>query len=213
MSCTQIELAMRCTRSTRPRSKIILGPTKRFAELRRNLEQRRGLPNSWHTTFNSGTAGYNAYIKKLIEKFEKHQHKESYLKDLSQMQKINKMSKESQDLIADMNNTEIFELCENSSNQQCLECITFWENGIIYCSCGRNMKSSQSPTNLCNLKLTRLKQGEDRNQERFGEVMLYSEKHPHDRKAQGQVERHHEDVQDCELRGQGIFEWRLLFDV
>ena len=59
----------------------------------------------------------------------------------------------------------------------------------------------------------RVKQGEDRNQERFGEVMLYSEKHPHDRKAQGQVERHHEDVQDCELRGQGIFEWRLLFDV
>ena len=32
-------------------------------------------------------------------------------------------------------------------------------------------------------------QGEDRNQERaqFGEVMLYSEKHPHEGKAQGQV--------------------------
>ena len=28
-------------------------------------------------------------VKKLIEKFEKHQHKESYLKDLSQTQKIN----------------------------------------------------------------------------------------------------------------------------
>ena len=53
----------------------------------------------------------------------------------------------------------------------------------------------------------RVKQGEDRNQERFGEVMLYSEKHPHCGKAQGQVETHHEDVQDCELRGQEIFEW------
>ena len=30
-------------------------------------------------------------------------------------------------------------------------------------------------------------QGEDRNQERFGEVMLYSEKHLHEGKAQGQV--------------------------
>ena len=66
-------------------------------------------------------------VKKLIEKFEKHQHKESYLKDLSQTQKINKFSKESQELLADMNNTEIFEFCENSSNQQCLECNTYRE--------------------------------------------------------------------------------------
>ena len=56
-------------------------------------------------------------VKKLIEKFESQQHKESFLQDLSQTQKINEFSKESQDLIADMNNTEIFEFCENSSNK------------------------------------------------------------------------------------------------
>ena len=60
-SCTQIELAMRSTRSTGPRSKIILEPTMRFTELRGNLEQRRGLQNSWPTTFDSATAGYNAW--------------------------------------------------------------------------------------------------------------------------------------------------------
>ena len=54
-------------------------------------------------------------VKKLIEKFENHKHKESFIQDLRQTEKINKFSKESQDLIADMNNTEIFELCENSS--------------------------------------------------------------------------------------------------
>ena len=37
-------------------------------------------------------------VKKLIEKFENHKHKESFLQDLSQTQKINKFSKESQDL-------------------------------------------------------------------------------------------------------------------
>ena len=52
-------------------------------------------------------------VKKLIEKFENHQHKDSFLQDLSQTQKINKLSKESQKLLARMNNTEIFELCEN----------------------------------------------------------------------------------------------------
>ena len=68
------------------------------------------------------TSGENK-VKKLIEKFENHQHKESFLQNLSQTQKINKFSKESKELVADMNNTEIFELCENSSKQQVLNAI------------------------------------------------------------------------------------------
>ena len=85
-------------------------------------------------------------VTRLIEKFENHQHKESFLQDLSQTQKIDKFSKESQDLIAEMNNTEIFELCEKSSRKQYPECNTYWEIGIIYCSRGRNMKNSERPT-------------------------------------------------------------------
>ena len=80
-------------------------------------------------------------VKKMIEKLENHHHKESCLQDLSQTQKINKFSEESQDLIAEMNSTEIFELCENSSKKQCSECNTNWEIGIVYCSCGRNLKT------------------------------------------------------------------------
>ena len=56
-------------------------------------------------------------VKKLIEKFENHNNKESFIQDLSQTQKINKISKESH-WIADLNNTEIVELCKNSSKQQ-----------------------------------------------------------------------------------------------
>ena len=84
-------------------------------------------------------------VKQLIEKFENHQHKESFCQDLSQTQKINKLSKESEDLIAEMNNTEIFELCENSSEQQCTDCNTYWEISIVFCSCGRKTTSSQRP--------------------------------------------------------------------
>ena len=65
-------------------------------------------------------------VKRLIEMFENHQYKESFLQDLSQTQMIDKFSKESQDLIADLNNTEIFELCENSSKQQCRDCNLYW---------------------------------------------------------------------------------------
>ena len=64
-----------------------------------------------------------------------HQHEESFLQDLSQTQKINKFSKESQDLIADLNNTEIFEFFQTTMS---------WLQ--ICCNCGRNMQSTRNPT-------------------------------------------------------------------
>ena len=76
-------------------------------------------------------------VKKLIGQFESHPYKESVLQDLSQTQKINKFSEESKDLIADTNNTEIFEICETSSKQQCTDCNSYWEIGIVHCTCGR----------------------------------------------------------------------------
>ena len=93
------------------------------------------------TPFDSRAADY-----KTPKQGQSHQHKESFLQDLSQTQKINKFSNYSKGMIADLNNTEIFELCKNSSKQQCLDCNAYRERRIIYCSCGRNTKSSRSPT-------------------------------------------------------------------
>ena len=53
-----------------------------------------------------------------------------------------------QQLLADMNLTDIFELCENTTKLQCLDCNAFTGIVIIYCSCGRNLKYSWSPTTL-----------------------------------------------------------------
>ena len=85
-------------------------------------------------------------VNRLIEKFDNHMNKYLLVQDLKQTEKINKFSKESQGSIADMNNTEIFELCENSYKQQCLDCNAYREMGIIYCSCGRSLTSTRSPT-------------------------------------------------------------------
>ena len=82
--------------------------------------------------------------KQLSEKFENHPNKESFLQDFKQTKEINKFSGESQELIADVNNTEIFELCETSSKHQCLDCHFHWEVGIAYCTCGRCLRVSQS---------------------------------------------------------------------
>ena len=62
-------------------------------------------------------------VAKLIEMFESHQHKEKLLQDIDQ--------------------TEIFELCENSTKLPCFDCNSFTEIGTTYCSCGRNLKTSR----------------------------------------------------------------------
>ena len=71
-----------------------------------------------------------------------------FLKDMSQKQKINRFSEESQKLLDDMDQTEVFELCDNSAKLRCPDCNAFSEIGIIYGSCGRNLKCKRSPTTI-----------------------------------------------------------------
>ena len=54
-------------------------------------------------------------------------------------------SEASQKLLKDANQTEIFELFENTTKVQCPDCNFFTQVGIIYCRCGRNMKYNRSP--------------------------------------------------------------------
>ena len=71
---------------------------------------------------------------------KKHRHKKQFLKDTSQKQEINRFSEESQQFLVDMNSTDIFELYENCAKLQCLDCNSFADIGIMYCSCGRILK-------------------------------------------------------------------------
>ena len=64
--------------------------------------------------------------KKLIQQFENHPKKDSFLQDLNKTQEINRFSEKSKKLITDMVNTEIFELCETSSKKQCPDCALYW---------------------------------------------------------------------------------------
>ena len=87
-------------------------------------------------------------VKKMIQQFENHPNKESFLQDLNKTEKITKFSEESKKLITDMGNTEIFELCETSSKKQCPDCNLYREIGIVYCSCGRCLTPAQSAKKL-----------------------------------------------------------------
>ena len=110
-----------------------------IADLRGNLVQQR-VPLA---AVEQQDRNRNDKVKRLIQQFEIHPNKESFLQDLNQTVKINKFNEKSQKLIADMNSTEIFGLCETSSKKQCSDCFFFREIGIVFCSCGIFSKPSQ----------------------------------------------------------------------
>ena len=45
-------------------------------------------------------------------------------------------------MIQDMGNVELFELCETNPTTQCTECLLYWSEGIIYCTCGHQLRES-----------------------------------------------------------------------
>ena len=62
---------------------------------------------------------------------------------MSLKQEINRFSEESQQLLADMNRTEIFELCENSAKHQCPDCNAFSGNHPTILSRGHEQEDYQ----------------------------------------------------------------------
>ena len=43
-----------------------------------------------------------------------------------------------------MGNVELFELCETIPEVQCSECLLYWNQGIVYCTCGHLLKESEA---------------------------------------------------------------------
>ena len=38
-------------------------------------------------------------------------------------------------MIREMGNVELFELCETIPKVQCSECLLYWNQGMVYCTC------------------------------------------------------------------------------
>ena len=43
-------------------------------------------------------------------------------------------------MIQDVGNVELFELFETDPKTQCKECLSYWSEGIVYCTCGHLLK-------------------------------------------------------------------------
>ena len=72
----------------------------------------------------------------LIKKIENHPQRQALQSDLQQHRAFNPFSRESQDAIKAAGNTELCEIVDVEPKAQCRACLTYWDVGIVYCTCG-----------------------------------------------------------------------------
>ena len=86
----------------------------------------------------------NSRVRELVKKIDNHSHRQDLQADLQQNNAANPFSEKSKKMIKDMGNVELFELCETIPNVQCKECLLYWNQGVVYCTCGHLLKESEA---------------------------------------------------------------------
>ena len=87
--------------------------------------------------------GQNFRVRELVKKIESHPHRRALQADVQQTNAYNPFSQESEVMIRDMGNVELSELCETIPKVQCSECLLYWNQGIVHCTCGYLLRESE----------------------------------------------------------------------
>ena len=86
----------------------------------------------------------NSRVRELVKKIENHPHRQDLQADLQQKNAYNPFSAKSKKMTKDMCNLELFELCETNPIVQCKECLPYWNQGIVYCTCVHLLEESEA---------------------------------------------------------------------
>ena len=70
--------------------------------------------------------------QELVHRIENHPHREALHALLQQNNVYNPFSKNSKDMIRELGNVVLFELCETTPKVQCSQCLLYWNQGIVY---------------------------------------------------------------------------------
>ena len=89
-------------------------------------------------------------VQELVKKIESHLHREALQADLQQKNVYNPFINNSKAMIRELGNVELFELCETTPRVQCAHCLLYWNQGIVYCTCGQFLVESESRRNFPN---------------------------------------------------------------
>ena len=94
-----------------------------------------GLPHSTVKQLQS------ASVRELIQKIENHPNRHALQRDLQQSQSFNPFSQESKQMIHEVGNIELCELLDMEPKTQCKVCLSYWDIGIVYCTCGHFLRN------------------------------------------------------------------------
>ena len=92
-------------------------------------------------------------VQELVKEIESHPHREALQADLQQNDVCNPFSNNSKAMICELGNVELFELCETIPKVQCSHCLLYWNEGIVYCTCGQFLVDSESRRKVHKLRL------------------------------------------------------------
>ena len=80
-------------------------------------------------------------VHNLIQQIENHPQRKALQSDLQQHRQFNPFSKESRDVIKAAGTTELCEIVDVEPKSQCRACLTYWDVGIVYCTCGHFLRN------------------------------------------------------------------------
>ena len=81
-------------------------------------------------------------VRELVKKIESHPDRHAFQLDLQQEEAYNPFSATAKKMIKDVGNAELFELFETDPKTQCKACLSYWIEGIVYCTCGHLLKET-----------------------------------------------------------------------
>ena len=94
-----------------------------------------GLPHSVVKQAKSSRA------RQLVKKIQNHPDRHALQLDLQQ-QSLQPVEYDIKAIIEDLGNVELFELVETDPKTQCKACLSYWSEGIVYCTCGHVLKET-----------------------------------------------------------------------
>ena len=95
-------------------------------------------------------------VQELVKKIENHPHREALQADLHQNNVYTPFSKNSKEMIRELGNVELFELCGTKPKIQCSHCLLHWNQGIVHCTCGQCLIDSEPSRKFNKLRLDAL---------------------------------------------------------
>ena len=99
----------------------------------------------------------SASVRELIQKIEGHPNRHALQQDLQQSQSYNPFGQESKQMIHEVGNIELCELLETEPKAQCTVCLSYWNIGTLYCTCGHFL---QKEVTINNSSVIRWNRGE-----------------------------------------------------